>query len=92
VTVNLLVIRDPDWENVYVTDGEINEITIDIGGNWEGYKYFCASLTEDDDPYHEEALDFERSHLGLVADLPEGNPVREGVEEYFREARRYYQL
>ncbi len=33
--VNMLCIRDPDYGNEYVSDAPINEITIDIGGQWK---------------------------------------------------------
>jgi hypothetical protein len=87
--VNVLCIRDPDWENEYVSDAAqqnvvMNEITIDIGGQWLGYKDFASCLVNGDDY----ALDYERGMLEEIADLPADNPVREGVEEFFENARR----
>jgi hypothetical protein len=83
MTITMLCVRDPDWENEYVYDGEIREITIDLGGNWNGYKDFCACLEEGE----EDAVELERHTLEQVADLDPANPVRERVEEFFREAR-----
>ena len=81
--VNMLCIRDPDFENTYVADAPINEITIDIGGQWNSLKDFASCLQEGE----EEALAFEDSILAEVNDLPIGNPVREAVYEFFQFAR-----
>ncbi len=89
-TVNQLVIRDPDYENSYVTDADINVIEIDYGRSWEGYKYFAASLAFKDDDQHEEALDFEQSIMDELKHLPSDNPVLQAAEEFFATARKYY--
>lgn len=81
--VNLLCIRDPDWENEYTADAPINEITIDIGGQWESYKHFASDLYHDRD----EATEYEHSLLEEVSDLKPNNPVRMRVEEFFADAR-----
>lgn len=83
--VNQLVIRDPDYENDYVTDASINVIEIDIGGQWEAYKYFASDLSEG----QPEALDYEQSIMDEVKDLAEDNPVRVAAEEFFQNARDY---
>lgn len=84
VDVTMLCVRDPDWENMYVSDGDVRHITIDIGGNWNSYKDFSSCLRDGD----ETAVEFEQSLLADVADLAPENPVRQAVEEYFAEARR----
>lgn len=85
-TVNMLCIRDPDYENSYVFDAPVNEITIDMGGMWNGYKDFCSDLADGDDT----ALEYEQSMLEEVAHLPEDNPVRYAVVQYFAEAHKMY--
>jgi len=80
-TINQLVIRDPDYENSYITDAEINTITIDIGGQWDSYKAFCRDLRAG------EADDYEQSILDEVKHLPADNPVREAAEQFFADAR-----
>lgn len=84
MTINLLCIRDPDWENMYVSDGDVNYVTVDIGGQWNDYKDFCSCLAAGD----AEALDFEKHALDDVAKLDADNPVRKAIEEYFAEARQ----
>jgi hypothetical protein len=86
MTVNMLCIRDPDWENEYIFDGEVNTITIDLGGSWNGYKDFCRCLHEGEP----EAESFEAHLLSEVADLEPANPVRERVEQFFKAARQDY--
>ena len=81
--VNMLCIRDPDYSNDYTFDADVNEITIDIGGNWSDYKDFCADLREGGG----EAEDYERGLLEEVAHLPTSNVVRQAVESFFSEAR-----
>lgn len=82
--INMLCIRDPDHGNEYVADGEIREITIDIGGSWVDYKHFSRELAEGAD----EALAYEQSLLADVSDLDEDNPVRKAVVDYFDQARQ----
>lgn len=81
--INLLCIRDPDSANGYVSDGPINEITIDIGGSWPSYNRFASDLAEGEP----EAEGYAASVIEQVADLPEDNPVRLAVEGYFAQAR-----
>lgn len=87
--VNQLVIRDPDYENTYVTDADVNVIEIDIGRSWESYKDFAGALREADNENHAEAIDFEDSIMEEVKDLAEDNPVRQAAEEFFKNARDY---
>lgn len=83
MTVNMLCIRDPDWENTYVYDAPVNEITIDIGGMWESYKDFVADLKSGG-----EAVMYMEDKLEEVAGLDPENPVRQAVEEFFEEAKK----
>jgi len=82
--VNMLVIRDPDFENDYTYDAPINVITIDIGGDWRDYKDFCSCLRDGD----ADALDYETAKLAEVAHLDAENAVRKAVVEYFQMARQ----
>ena len=85
-TINQLVIRDPDYENSYVTDGSINTIEIDIGGQWESYKQFVSDLIEGDAG----ALDYEQSIMAEVEHLPDDSRVKAAAKEFFQQARDYY--
>ena len=81
--VTTLCIRDPDGANEYVSDGETNLITIDIGGSWSSYSDFAACLREGQD----DALEYERSVIGEVSHLPRDNPVVMAVIAFFSDAR-----
>jgi len=87
--VNQLVIRDPDYENDYTTDANINVIEIDIGGMWTDYKYFASDLADPEARDHYMAVDFEESVMEEVKHLPEDNIVRQAAEEFFENARQH---
>lgn len=71
-----LVIRDPDYENTYVTETEgdvtVERFEIDLGSSFNGVKDFDAS-----DP---EMIEWAQDHIAEVAHLPEGSEVRQAVE------------
>jgi hypothetical protein len=87
MSINQLVIRDPDYENSYVTDAEINVIEIDVGKNWESFSDFAGALREEDNSSHEEAVEFEESIMAEVKHLAKDNPVRQAAENFFQLAR-----
>lgn len=82
MAITMLTIRDPDYENEYVTDGEVREITIDLGGQWNGYKDFCQQLKAGDP----EVLAYISGLLDEVSDLAIDNPVRARVIQFLKEA------
>lgn len=82
--ITLLCIRDPDASNDYVCDrGELEIITIDVGGSWADHRDFCDCLRQGDD----DAVEYEKDILEQVEDLPADNVVRLAVEEFFQNAR-----
>lgn len=81
--VTTLCIRDSDYANHYVTDGEVDTITIDVGGDWSSYRDFAACLARGE----ADAVEYERGSLAEVAHLGKSNPVRVAVESFFAEAR-----
>jgi len=69
----VLVVRDPDYENEFVVDGEVETIDVDLGSEFDGLNGF-ANLERD------EQDDWARSMLANVAHLPAGSNVRRAVE------------
>jgi hypothetical protein len=69
----VLVIRDPDYQNQFVVDGEVDTIDVDLGRGFDGPSAF-ASLRLD------QQEDWTRSVLANVAHLPVGSNVRQAVE------------
>lgn len=82
----MLVIRDPDHENEYVLDADLDVITVDIGSQWRDFKQLAAAL-EDEKP---EALEWVEGVREDVAHLPEDHPARVRVEELITTAQTYY--
>jgi hypothetical protein len=76
-----LVIRDPDFENTYVTETEgdvtVERFEIDLGSSFNGPKDF-----DREDP---EMTDWACNHIAEVAHLPETSEVRQAVENLMRE-------
>ena len=70
----MLVIRDPDCENEFVVDGDVETIDLDLGRGFDGPKGF-AYLGE-----YEQA-DWSRSMLANIAHLPAASNVRQAVED-----------
>lgn len=81
--VTVLCIRDPDYGNEYVSDGDVRQITIDVGGQWRSYKDFASDLQDEG----EAALGFQRHLFAEVEHLEPTNPVRVAVEQFFATAR-----
>ena len=69
----VLVIGDPDYENAFVVDGDVDTIDVDLGRSFDGPKGF-ASLAE------EGQGDWRQSMLANVADPPVDSNVRRAVE------------
>jgi hypothetical protein len=68
----LLVIRDPEWENEYVSDDAIEVIDIDLGRGFNGPKGF--------DPDNPEHIDWLETMREKVAHLPADGAIRQRVE------------
>lgn len=83
--VNMLCIRDSDFENSYVFDAEVHEVTIDLGGSWSSTRDFADDLRKGDG----DALEYVESTKERVAHLPEDNPVRKAVYNFFEEAKEW---
>jgi hypothetical protein len=67
----VLVIRDPDYENEFVTQGDVEIIDVDLGSEFNGPNGF--------DPDNDRA--WVDDQLEKVAQLPEDSPVRQRVQE-----------
>lgn len=74
LTPVVLVIRDPDFENKFVLDGEVETIDIDLGRAFEGPKGFRGLSDEEQGEWIE-------STIAKVARLPVDSNVRKAVEE-----------
>jgi hypothetical protein len=74
----VLVIRDPDYQNQFVVDGEVDTIEVDLGRGFDGPSAF-ASLRLD------QQEDWTRSVLANVAHLPAGSNVRQAAEQLVAE-------
>lgn len=82
----LLCIRDPDEENEYVGDDDIEIITVDIGSEWRSFKELVSAL-EDKRPEAEEWVAGVRER---VAHLDPDHPARKRVDELIDTARSWY--
>jgi hypothetical protein len=78
LTPVVLVIRDPDDENTFVVDGEVETIDIDLGRAFDGLKGFQALSDEQ----QREWID---GTIAKVAHLPVDSNVRKAVEELVEE-------
>jgi hypothetical protein len=74
----VLVVRDPDYQNEFVLDGEVETIDVDLGSGFDGPKGF-ANLKP------AEREDWTRSILADVAHLPAESKVRQAVEQLVAE-------
>jgi hypothetical protein len=78
LTPVVLVIRDPDYENTFVVDGEVETIDVDLGRGFDGPKGFRALSDE-------EQREWIESTIAKVAHLPVDSNVRKAVEEFVEE-------
>jgi hypothetical protein len=78
LTPVVLVIRDPDDENTFVVDGEVETIDIDLGRTFDGRKEFRALSNEAQREWIE-------STIAKVADLRVESNVRQAVEQLVEE-------
>jgi hypothetical protein len=74
LTPVVLVIRDPDDENTFVVDGDVETIDIDLGRAFDGPKGFRALSDE-------EQREWIENTIADVAHLPVDSNVRRAVEE-----------
>jgi hypothetical protein len=77
----VLVVRDPDCENEFVIDGEVETIDVDLGRGFDGPKGFANLETG-------EQKDWTRSMLANIAHLPAESKVRRAVEELVADMAR----
>jgi hypothetical protein len=74
----VLVIRDPDYKNTFVVDGEVETIDIDLGRAFDGRNGFRALSDE-------ERREWIESTIAKVAHLRVDSAVRKTVEELVEE-------
>jgi hypothetical protein len=72
----VLCIRDPDWENEYVVDGDVRMIDIDLGSSFNGPKYFNVDL---DDAAQRDWLERVRGEVADLAREQRSPQVRRGA-------------
>jgi hypothetical protein len=81
----VLVIRNPDYENEFVVEGDVDTIDIDLGRGFNGPKDF-ANLDAADQ------VDYLDSWRDQVKHLDRNGPIRQAVERLIAEMADEKQL